>query len=178
MALVIKNYDISVSGVTDYKQYSTPWNDDKTSCGGTMQQEGCVITGFSNILNYKGKYHKPDSVLATLKSKGQDCPFNWSGADSTYGVSSTRKDGGFSTVKYDLFNAVVKQRKAVLVHTQPHTFVVYGFVGEVGEDSETGAVTGLSTSQFKIKDPGSSSRTMMNQTLNAYGVDITKIFIY
>lgn len=178
MALQLKNYDMEVSGVTDYKQGTSPWGSKKTSCGGTMAQEGCVITAFTNILNYKGKSVNPDSVLTTLKAKGQDCLFNWSGAASTYGITATRVDGNFNTVKTNLFNAVVKQKKAVLVHTQPHSFVVYGFVGQVSEDSATGAVTGLQTSMFKIKDPGSTTRTKMNQTLSAYNIDITKIFIY
>ncbi|UII55910.1 hypothetical protein LS684_20190 [Cytobacillus spongiae] len=129
MVLEVRNHDMQINGVTDYKQYSTPWNTSKTSCGGTMQQEGCVITAFTNILNYKGKALKPDSVLGTLKPKGQDCPFAWASADATYGISSVRKDGVFNTIRQDLFNAVVKQRKAVLVHTQPHSFVVYGFKG-------------------------------------------------
>lgn len=178
MALALKNYNTQISSVTDYKQYTAPWASKKTSCGGTMQQEGCVITAFTNILNYKGKSLNPDSVLTTLKAKGQDCLFNWTGAATTYGIAATRKDGVFNTIKFDLFKAVVKQGKAVLVHTQPHSFVVYGFVGQVAEDSVTGDVAGLTTSMFKIKDPGSSTRTMMNQTLSAYNVDITKIFIY
>ena len=140
MALVLKDYNVSTSGVTDYKQYGSSWGSSKTSCGGTMTSEGCVITAFTNILNYKGKSVTPANVLATLKAKRYDCLFAWDSAASTYGISHVRKDGTFNTVKQELFKAIVKQRKAVLVHTQPHSFVVYGFSGQIAEDNETGAV--------------------------------------
>lgn len=178
MALELKNYNVQISGVGDYKQHVGTWATSLTSCGSTMAKVGCVITAFTNILKFKGKTDDPGKVLAVLKPGAVDCPFSWAAAGTRYGLTCTLKYGGFTTLDDQMFDMVVRQRKPFIVHTQPHTFVVDGFVGQVAVDSENGAVVGISKEMFLINDPGSTTRTTMKQTLDHYGVDIEKIAIY
>ncbi|WP_342566679.1 hypothetical protein MKY09_11435 [Psychrobacillus sp. FSL K6-4046] len=178
MALELKNYSVQLNGVGDYKQHVGSWSNSLTSCGSSMASVGCVITSYANLLRFKGKSVDPGQVLATLKPGAVDCPFVWATAGTRYGLTNTLKWGGFNTLKQQMFDLVVKQRQAFIVHTSPHTFVVDGFVGQVAVDSDTGAVVGIEKGMFLINDPGSTSRVNMKQTLDHYGVDIEKIALY
>lgn len=177
MALVLKKYNVQISGVGDDKQHIGTWANSTTSCNSSMAKVGCVITSYSNLLKFKGKSVDPGKVLSTLKPGAVDCPFNWATAGTRYGLDCTLKWGGFNALKKQMFD-LATQRQSFIVHTEPHTFVVDGFVGEVAVDDGNGSVVGILPEMFLINDPGSSTRVNMKQTLDHYGVDIQKIAIY
>jgi hypothetical protein len=164
--------------VVDQKQFDPLWASYKTSCLGTMQSEGCYITGTSMALNFLGKSTTPLSVLNALKPTKADCPLYWGGAASTYGVSHSTTAGNFSSLKAAMFDEIYYNHRPVVATVNGHAVLVRAFDGILSTDASNHINKGdITSDMFYINDPGSSSRTKLQQVITAYS-DITSYHVF
>ncbi|GIQ71547.1 hypothetical protein DUZ99_10595 [Xylanibacillus composti] len=156
-----------------YKQYDdgNNWYNEKTSCGGTMASEGCFITSVAMV--FRGFDHSgdPGTLLAKLKAKKADCPFQWSTAASEYSHTWHGKtSGAFSTLKQQIFNKIVNDLIPVLVHVPNHLVVVKGFSGTLSTNANGSlAYNEITPSMFMVNDPGSSTNSTLQDVINQRG---------
>ena len=140
--------------VPNYKQTDSRWaNVQIGSSGKTIAKIGCVTTGIAMMESYRtGTTIYPDAMSKKL---------SYSSAGDVYWpshfVAMSITDGYLETV-YDL----LKQGKPVLIGARnssgtQHWVVITGFIG--GD---------LTAGKFTIHDPATSSRTTLQQFLNAY----------
>lgn len=137
----------------DYKQFDSRWANKKLgNSSKTFKSSGCAVTALSIMESYRTKKDiTPYDYSKTLK-------FTSSGAlywpTTTYNVSSS-----ISNPLTTIYNTL-KKGQPIMVGLKDksgnqHYVVVYGF---------TGGNT-LSSNSFLIRDPGSSSRTKLNELL-------------
>lgn len=141
--------------VPSYKQYDSRWAYNEVgSSGKTMKQIGCLTTAMAMSESYRRNttitplYY--ESISSYTSSGNMYWPSNYS-----FITSSTN----YLSKIYNLLN----QGKPVVIGCKnssgsQHWVLVYGYNGS----------NSLSSSNFLIYDPGSSTRTTLNQFLNSY----------
>ncbi|MDD4643220.1 MAG: C39 family peptidase [Erysipelotrichaceae bacterium] len=156
-------YQNSGSYIGDYMQ----------TCGSTIDNSGCTLTSFTMVSNYaNGTNYSPGQVNSTLGDYA--CPFNWSGAASTYGTTHSliaRNLNGLSR------SSVEEWLVAQLINDNPvivglklsagtyHYVVVYGYYYD-GTDI-----------YFYLKNPTYNGITTLNSYYSA-GAVVTRLDIY
>ncbi len=138
--------------VPSYKQTDSRWSGVKIgSSGKTIGQIGCTTTGIAMMESYRtGTTITPDVMSRRL---------SYTASGSVYWPSDYKV-----TTSYNLSNilSLLKAGKPVLIgakngYGSQHWVVVTGYNG-----------AGLSASNFTINDPGSNSRTNLQQFFNVY----------
>ena len=158
-----EKYSAVSLSVPDFKQTDSRWANVKIgNSGKTIAQIGCATTAIAMIESYRnGKTIYPDAMSKKL---------SYSSSGNVYWPS----DYTAVTESKDYLKKIYKQlknNKAVLFGAKnssggQHWVVITGFKG--------GAI---STSNFKINDPGSKSRTTLKDFLNEYS-SFYKFFCY
>lgn len=150
--------------VPSYKQTDSRWANVKIgSSGKTISQIGCATTGIAMIESYRtAQTIYPDAMSKKLSYTSTGSVY-W---PSNY-IAVTSSSGYLSKIYEQL-----KRGKPVLIGAtnssgSQHWVVVTGFSGG----------NSLTASGFTINDPGSSSRTTLQQFLNAYP-NFYKYFYY
>ncbi len=144
----------SALAVTDYKQYDSRWSSVKIGGSGkTMRQIGCTTTAIAMMESYRlGRAVTPADMAWQLSYTPSGSVY-WP-EHYTVTTSSANYLGKIarllSSGKPVLFGA----KKA---NGGQHWVVIDGYNGK-----------GLTPANFSINDPGSSSRTNLQQFLNAY----------
>lgn len=140
--------------VPNFKQTDSRWaNVTIGSSGKTIRQIGCATTAIAMMESYRtGTTVYPDAMSKRLSYTATGSVY-WPGHFTTV-TSST---GYLSKI-----HTLLRQGKPVLIGAKnayggQHWVVITGFTG--------GALT---ASAFTVNDPGSSSRTTLQQFLNAY----------
>lgn len=138
--------------VPSYKQTDGRWSGVKIgSSGKTIGQIGCTTTGIAMMESYRtGTTITPDAMSRRL---------SYTASGNVYWPSDYRV-----TTSYNLSNIVslLQAGKPVLIGARnsygaQHWVVITGYNGQ-----------GLSAVNFSINDPGSNSRTNLQQFFNAY----------
>lgn len=150
--------------VPSYKQTDSRWASTLIgSSGKTMAQIGCATTAVAMMESYRtGTTIYPDAMSKKL---------TYSSSGSLYWPSNytaVTSSSGYLTAVYSL----LKQGKPVLFGAKnasggQHWVVITGYTGG----------SSLTASGFTINDPGSNSRTNLQQLLNAYPT-FYKYFFY
>lgn len=141
--------------VASYKQFDTRWKNVKLGkSSATIGKSGCLTTAFAMAETYRRKVTVLPSTLAKQYSYTSSGALYW---PSTYQVI-TSSSNYLSKIYQNLQNGKPTIIGAKTSAGNQHYVIVYGFSGG----------NSLSTSSFLINDPGSSSRTKLNQFLNAY----------
>ena len=147
------NSAVSLS-VPSYKQSDSRWSNVKIGASGkTMSQIGCATTAIAMMESYRtGKTIYPDAMSKKLSYTASGSVY-W----PSHFVTVTNSSGYLNGIYQQL-----KQGKPVLLGMKnssggQHWVVVTGFTGG-----------SLSAGNFTINDPGSNSRTTLQQFLNAY----------
>lgn len=142
-------------GVPSFKQTDSRWaNKVIGSSGKTFAQIGCATTAIAMMESFRtGTTIYPDSMASKLSYTASGSVY-WPG----HYITVTNGSGYLSAVY-----AQLKQGKPVLFgarnsYGKQHWVVITGFTG-----GDT-----LTASKFTIHDPGSNSRTTLQQFLNAY----------
>lgn len=150
--------------VPDYKQTDSRWANVKIgNSGKTIAQIGCATTGIAMMESYRtGTTIYPNAMAKKL---------SYSSSGNVYWPSDYTVVTNSSGYLSGIYNKL-KQGKPVLLGAKnssggQHWVVVTGFTGG----------TSLSASRFTVNDPGSSSRTTLQQFLNAYP-NFYKYFYY
>lgn len=149
------NYSAVSLNVPNFKQTDSRWADVKIgNSGQTIAKIGCATTGISMMESYRtGKTIYPDAMSEKLSY-------------SSTGLLYWPSDYAVVTNNSGYLNGIYNQLKAgkpVLLGAKnsyggQHWVVITGF---------TGGNT-LTASGFKINDPGSNTRTNLQQFLNSY----------
>lgn len=141
--------------VPTYRQWDSRWSGIKIgSSGGTMGSIGCVTTSIAMLESYRsGKTLTPADMAWKLSYTSSGSVY-WP-SDYTVTTSSSNYLGRI----YDL----LRQGKPVLFGAKKsgggqHWVIITGYTGG----------SSLTASGFTINDPGSASRTNLQQFLNAY----------
>lgn len=152
--------------IVSYKQFDSRWKDLKTSCGGTMGQEGCAITSCAMIFNTL-----PDVHLAEMKAKGgADCPYQWTTAASLKNKTYSATTGSFDSLKASMFENIITKGLPMVVAVPGHFIVVKGFVGTLPVDPDGNIFySSITADMFKVNDPGSSSNATLQDVINQKG---------
>lgn len=138
--------------VPSYKQTDSRWSGVKIgSSGKTIGQIGCTTTGIAMMESYRtGTSITPDVMSRRL---------SYTASGNVYWPSDYRV-----TTSYNLSNiaSLLQAGKPVLIgaknsYGSQHWVVITGYNGQ-----------GLSAVNFSINDPGSHTRTNLQQFLNAY----------
>ncbi|MBO5783667.1 MAG: SH3 domain-containing protein [Clostridia bacterium] len=138
--------------VPSYKQTDSRWSGVKIgSSGKTIGQIGCTTTGIAMMESYRtGTTITPDVMSRRL---------SYTASGNVYWPSDYRV-----TTSYNLSNiaSLLQAGKPVLIGARnaygaQHWVVIIGYNGQ-----------GLSAANFSIHDPGSNSRTNLQQFLNVY----------
>lgn len=149
--------------VPSFKQYDSRWASIKIgSSGQTMAQIGCLTTAMAMSESYRtGSTITPAMMISRL---------SYTSGGNMYWPShyTTQVSSNYLTTAYNL----LKQNKPVLIGLKnnyggQHWVLIKGF---------TGGNT-LSTSQFIVNDPGSSSNTKLSQVMASYP-NVYKIAYY
>lgn len=148
-------YPSKTLNVTSYKQYDSRWANVKLgSSSATMKQSGCTTTAISMLESYRQQTSILPSSLAKKLSYTSSGALYW----PTNLTVSTSKTNYLNVIYQNL----TKNKPTILgckkANGGQHYVVIYGFTGG----------NSLSTSNFKIHDPGSSSRSTLAEFLNAY----------
>ncbi len=149
--------------VPSYKQTDKRWADVKIgSSGKTIAQIGCATTGIAMMESYRtGKTLTPDVMAKQLK---------YTASGSVYWPSNfaaiTNQNGLLRNIHTNLTKIRPILFGAKTASGKQHWVVVTGFLG--------GALT---ADRFTILDPGSNTRTTLQQFLNAYP-NFYKYFYY
>lgn len=140
--------------VTSYKQYDSRWASTYIgNSGKTMKQIGCLTTDMAMLESYRrGTSITPLTIAQT---------FSYTSSGDMYWPSNYE----FSTASNYLSTAyqMLAKGKPVLIGLKnnsggQHWVVITGHVGS----------NSLSSANFTINDPGSSSRTRLNEVLYSY----------
>ena len=150
--------------VRNLKQFDTRWAElEVATSGKTFSQIGCATTAIAMVEGHRtGKNITPDEMARQLRytpSGSVYWPEHYSvvtnGADLLAGIYNRLKQG--KPVLFGATNAYGSQ----------HWVVITGFTGG----------NSLTASRFAIQDPGSNSRTNLQQFLNVYP-NFYKYFFY
>lgn len=157
-------YSAVLLSVPNFKQTDSRWaNVTIGSSGKTIAQIGCATTAIAMIESYRtGTTIYPDAMSKKLTYTSTGSVY-WPG-----NYTAVTNSSGYLSAIYEQ----LKQGKPVLFGAQTsaggqHWVVITGFTG-----GDT-----LTASGFTINDPGSSSRTTLQQLLNSYPI-FYKYFYY
>ncbi len=155
LKITAPKYQAISLNVPSFKQTDSRWANVKIGTSGkTIGQIGCVTTGIAMMQSYRtGTTIYPDAMSKKL---------NYSSSGNVYWPSDYKvvtNSSGYLGKIYDL----LKSGKPVLIGAKKstgsqHWVVVTGYIG-----GDT-----LTASGFTINDPGSNTRTNLQQFLNAY----------
>lgn len=158
----VSNGPVSLS-VPSFKQTDSRWASVTLGTSGKpMSQIGCATTAIAMMESYRqGRTITPDAMAKQLRYTSGGSVY-W---PSHYSVVTT--SSGYLNRMYDL----LKQGKPVLLgatnrYGSQHWVVIYGFSGG-----------SLAAANFTIHDPGTYSRTNLQQFLDAYP-NFYKYFYY
>lgn len=158
------SYPAVLLSVPNYKQTDSRWSNVLIgSSGNTMAKIGCATTAIAMVESYRtGQTIHPDAMSKKLSYTSGGSVY-W---PSHYTVVTS--SSGYLSAVYDQ----LRQGKTVLFGAKTYSGKQHWVVitGYSGADS-------LSASGFTINDPGSNSRTDLQQFLNAYPV-FYKYFYY
>ena len=150
-------YSAVYLNVPDFKQTDSRWSDVIIgNSGKTIGRIGCVTTGIAMLESYRtGKTIYPDAMSKRL---------SYSSSGNVYWPSDYVVTTNSTDYLSKIYN-ILKQGKPVLFGAKnssggQHWVVITGYKG-----GDT-----LSASQFTINDPGSNTRTTLQQFLNSYPV--------
>lgn len=157
MDYLVGNYSYpSISlNVVSYKQYDSRWAYSQIgSSGKTFKEIGCLTTGMAMVESYRRNATITPLYMESISSYTSSGDMYW---PSRYSFVTSK-----TTYLSELYK-LLKQGKPVLVGSKnnsggQHWVVVYGYTGS----------NSLSASNFLIRDPGSSSRSNLQQFLNSY----------
>lgn len=141
--------------VTSYKQYDSRWAYATIgNSGQTFKSIGCLTTGMAMVESYRRGAIITPLYMESISSYTQGGSMYWPAR-----YSFVTSGSSYMSTAYSL----LKQGKPVLIGAKnasggQHWVVIYGYKG-----SST-----LSSSGFLIHDPGSSSRTTLNQFFSSY----------
>ncbi len=141
--------------VVSYKQYDSRWAYHTIgSSGRTFKEIGCLTTGMAMVESYRRNATITPLYMESISSYTSIGALYW---PSRYSFVTSK-----STYLSELYQ-LLKQGKPVLVGSKnssggQHWVVVYGYNG-----SNT-----LTAANFLIRDPGSSTRTNLQQFFNSY----------
>lgn len=173
MAKKTYNVDLKTPSFKQFNDGTNKWYSKKTSCGGTIGEEGCFLTSTAMIFKGFGDNVDPGTLTDKLKSdyKGADCPFAWDTAAKAYSHTWHNKtNGSFDNIRDDLFELIVNSRIPVMVHVPNHLVVVKGFSGTLTVDIDGYPYyTEITASMFKVNDPGSSKNTTLQDVITQKG---------
>lgn len=155
-AQYLSNYYSAVSlNVPNFKQMDERWAEKTIGISGkTFSEIGCATTAIAMMESYRtGATIYPDLMEQKLNFTASGSVY-W----PSYYVAVTKTSGYLNAIYHKL-----KQGKPVLFgavnsYGKQHWVVITGYAGG----------TGLISSSFTIRDPGSYSRTNLQQFLNAY----------
>lgn len=143
------------------------------TCWSIINDSGCTLTSFTMVSNYaNGTNYNPGQVNSTLGNYA--CPFNWSGADSTYELTHSliaRNLSGLSrnNVEDWLVAQIINDNPVIVglkLSTKTyHYVVVYGYYYDG------------STIYIYLKNPTYNGITTLNSYYNA-GAVVTRLDIY
>lgn len=140
--------------VPSFKQTDRRWSNDPIgTTGGTIGTIGCATTGIAMMESYRTGTTIYPNAMAKMLSYTAGGSVYW---PSHYTV--TTNSSGYLSKVYNL----LKQGKPVLLGAKnayggQHWVVITGFTGG-----------SLTTANFTINDPGSNSRTTLQQFFNVY----------
>lgn len=143
--------------VPSYKQYDERWANVKIgSYGKTMKQIGCLTTAMA--ITESTRQNKTITPI-TIKNT-----FNYTASGSMYWPSYYKTTANTSNYLNTIYNNL-KNGKPTIVGAKNssggmHFVVVYGYNGNDVNNKNS----------YLIHDPGSSSRTTLNQFLNSYPI--------
>lgn len=149
--------------VPSYKQTDKRWANVKIgSSGKTIAQIGCATTGIAMMESYRtGKSLTPDVMAKQLK---------YTASGSVYWPSNFAAITNQNGMLRNIYTNLTKIRPilfgAKTTSGKQHWVVITGFLGGT-----------LSADKFTILDPGSNTRTNLQQFLNAYP-NFYKYFYY
>jgi len=150
--------------VPSFKQTDSRWaNVTIGSSGKTMSKIGCATTAVAMMESYRtGTVIYPNTMAKRL---------SYTASGNIYWPSNYRAVTSSASYLSGIYDKL-KQGKPVLFGAKTsagkqHWVVIYGYSGG----------SSLSAAGFKINDPGSSSRTTLQQFLNAYPI-FYKYFYY
>ncbi len=150
-----ESYPAVSLSVPSYKQSDSRWSSVKIgSYGGTMSTIGCVTTSIAMMESYRAGKTLTPADMAWKLSYTPSGNVYW---PSDYAVTTSRS--GYLSKIYEL----LRQGKPVLFGAKKanggqHWVVITGYKGG----------SSLTASGFTINDPGSNSRTNLQQFLDAY----------
>lgn len=149
------NYPKIKLDVPSFKQYDSRWAANEVgNSGKSMKQIGCLTTSMAMLESYKRGYTITPGYYESIS--------NYTSSGSLYwpsGYSFITSKSSYLTKIYNL----LKQGKPVVLGCntasgKQHWVLIYGYKGS----------NSLSAANFLIHDPGSSTRTTLNQFLNDY----------
>lgn len=149
--------------VQNFKQMDSRWANAMIGNAGTIAQIGCATTAIAMVEAHRtGKIVYPDAMVQKLTYTPSGSVY-WPSHYTTVTDSS-----GYLSAIYSL----LKQGKPVLfgaknAYGKQHWVVIYGYTGG----------NALTASAFAIRDPGSNSRTNLQQLLDVYPT-MYKFFYY
>lgn len=164
-AKYLSNYYAPVSlWMQNFKQMDARWADTQIGTSGkTMAQIGCATTAIAMLESHRvGRAITPDEMARNLKYTPSGSVY-W----PSHFASVNNASGLFSSIY-----ARLQQGKPILfgasnVYGKQHWVVITGYTGG----------SSLTASGFTIRDPGSYSRTNLQQFLNEYP-NFYKYFFY
>ena len=140
--------------VPSYKQYDSRWSNlTLGSSGKTIKQIGCLTTAMAMSESYRRNTTVTPTYIRNNSSYTSDGSLYW---PSNYTTSTN------STYLSTMYN-LLKSGKPVLIGLKTNTggqhwVIVTGYVGS----------NSLTTNNFIVNDPGSSSRTRLSEVISSY----------
>ncbi len=147
--------------VVDYKQYDSQWAN-KTISSQTIGQVGCLVTSIAMKYSYENNTTKtPDAMLSLLSMSGDSVL--WS-SYTNLGWTLEQPSSCSQSVLKQIYELLLDDTPVIVGGKKSsgsmHFVIVTGYKGSTSST--------LSTSDFVINDPGSSSRTTLAEFFAVY----------
>lgn len=146
----------------DYKQFDSQWAN-KTITYSTIGKVGCLVTAISMKYSYEtGTATTPDKMLSKLSFSGDS--LLWSSC-TNLGYTVEDASGSLSQAQMQKIYNCLQNDTPVIIGAKKsnggqHYVLVTGYTGSTG--------TTFSLSNFVINDPGSSTRSRLDEYLALY----------
>jgi Peptidase_C39 like family len=169
---ICETESISISGMTTYYQNGQSWSSQiLNGCTDSIGNSGCAVTSFAIISSKYGSKDDPGQVNSKLGVLA--CPFNYSGAATSYGLkySNIVSPGTYTldSVKATLLGVLRVGRPVMLViknSTTTHFVVVSGY-----KSFSDGSF------YFYIKDPSYPGKATVNSYMSSsYSIRLAYVF--
>lgn len=133
------------------------------TCGKTIGSNGCILTSFTMLVNYKtGSNYSPRDVNNTLGNLA--CPFVWGAAGNKYGLIAKITSNPTGLQAASIIYEQIRNRNPVIVFADGHAYLVRGY-----DVSSQGDLTLI------VNDPG--SRYITTKDIYAHNI-IHKVCYY